>query len=96
MGNYRLVVATRNDYKDIGRYTQRQWGKAQRDTYLDQLGRTFQRLADNPNLGRARPEIRPDLRSFICKRHVIFHRPASKGIVILRILHHARDVRKVF
>jgi toxin ParE1/3/4 len=43
-------------------------------------------------MGRARPELAPDLRSFPFGRYVIFYMPLSDGIDVVRVLHSARDI----
>ena len=45
-----------------------------------------------PMMGRARPEIAPDLRSLPFKRYVIYYLPLHDGIDVVRILHSARDL----
>jgi toxin ParE1/3/4 len=52
-------------------------------------------LADNPLIGRARPELKPGLRSFPHGDHLTFHRPAGSGVTIVRVLHGARDARRL-
>ena len=49
-------------------------------------------LADNPFAGRARPEIRHDLRSFPVQRYVIFYRVLDDAVEIVSVLHGSRDV----
>lgn len=51
-----------------------------------------QRLATFPNLGRARVELAPDLRSWAVGDYVIFYRAHGADVLILRILHGARDL----
>lgn len=50
-------------------------------------------LAFNPNLGLARPELAPGVRSWLVHSFVIFYRPSDDGIVLLRVLHAAMDIR---
>jgi toxin ParE1/3/4 len=47
-------------------------------------------------MGRARPELRPDLRSFPVGRFVIFYREVRDGIEIVRVLRGARDLPALF
>jgi toxin ParE1/3/4 len=96
MADFRLAQEAQADLDDIGRYTQDVWGVPQRTAYLTLLDQAFHRLARKPGLGRARPDIRPDLRSYVCQRHVILYRLTDQGVQILRILHHARDLRRAF
>jgi len=41
-----------DDLHRIGRYTQKNWGKAQRRKYLADSDEKFSLLAENPHLGR--------------------------------------------
>jgi len=59
---------------------------------VNSLARQFAMLARNPRIGRARPDIRQDLRSFATGSYRIYYRQESKGVVrILYVRHAARD-----
>lgn len=62
------------------------------DRWVDELDSSFGRLATQPLMGRARPELAPDLRSFPFQRYVISYLPLPDGIDVVRELHSARDV----
>ena len=64
----------------------------QADLFLNLLEVKLALLATQPEMGRARPELAPGLRSFPVKRYVVFYRPLRDGIEVLRVLHSARDV----
>ena len=49
-----------------------------------------------PGMGRLRDELAVDLRSFPVGRYVIFFRPLSNGVNIVRVLHSARDLNADF
>jgi toxin ParE1/3/4 len=53
-------------------------------------------LAENPRIGRSREEIIPSLRSLPVLGYVIFFRPISDGVEIIRILHGSRDIDAIF
>ena len=53
-------------------------------------------LAEQPGIGRLRNDLSPDLRSLVVGRYLIFYRPLSEGIDVVRVLHGARDVEAVF
>lgn len=55
----------------------------------------FRALACQPNMGRSRPELATDLRSFPVGRYIIFYLPRPKGVEIVRVLHGARDIESV-
>jgi toxin ParE1/3/4 len=43
-------------------------------------------------MGRPRPELAPDLRSFPFRRYVIYYVPLPDGVDVVRVLHSTRDV----
>jgi len=49
-------------------------------------------LARNPMIGRARPELREDLRSFPYGAYLILYRPIDDGVEIVRVVHAARNL----
>jgi toxin ParE1/3/4 len=87
----------RMDLIGIGIYTEKQWGKRQRKKYLDQLNRIIQRLAKNPTQGgRQRHELPDAPYGYHEGRHVIFYRPTSNGIEVIRVLHDSMDFSRHF
>jgi toxin ParE1/3/4 len=59
---------------------------------LRRIDRTIQMLADNPQAGRARLELAPNLRSFPVGNYVNFYMPGSHGIEVVRVLHARQDI----
>ena len=47
-------------------------------------------------MGRNRPDLAPELRSFPVDNYIIFYRPISEGIQVIRVLHGARDIPPLF
>lgn len=86
--------AARDDLKEIGRFTHRRWGREQRIKYLADIERHAIELAENPEIGSLRDEIRSGVRSVPVGRHMIFYRQTDTGILILRILHASMDVSR--
>ena len=66
------------------------------DAFAERIDRTLTLLARQPNVGRARSELYPDLRSFVIGKYVLFYLPLSKGIEVIRLLHGARDIDSIF
>ena len=52
-------------------------------------------IAHNPYIGKARPEIEQEIRSFPIGRYVVFYDPLPDGIDIIRILHGSRDIENI-
>ncbi|MEM1043095.1 MAG: type II toxin-antitoxin system RelE/ParE family toxin [Bacteroidota bacterium] len=66
------------------------------DKRIREIDKAFELLAENPGLGRARPELATGLRSFPVGRHVVFYQPLDDGIDVQRVLHEAQDVDRAF
>lgn len=92
MTTFRKGPLVNNDLRAIGRYTQKQWSKSQRQLYLGQLAERFTYLAEQPDRGYACDEIRAGYFKYSHKRHVIFFRIANDGVVeFIRVLHQRMD-----
>lgn len=62
------------------------------DRWVDDIDTAFTTLATQPMMGRSRPELAADLRSFPFRRYVIYYVPLPDGIDVVRVLHSARDI----
>ena len=80
------------DLKNIGRFTQRQWGKKARIEYLCRLQCAFSRLVANPGLGSVRKELSDSFRILPVARHLVVYRIDDENhVVIVRVLHQSMD-----
>ncbi|HYD86496.1 MAG TPA: type II toxin-antitoxin system RelE/ParE family toxin [Vitreimonas sp.] len=59
---------------------------------LDRIEQGARLLEEHPLVGRLRPELRQDLRSFPVRPLVLFYLPRVDGIEIIRVLHGSRDI----
>jgi toxin ParE1/3/4 len=66
------------------------------DRLLDAVDKTCQLLATQPGMGRRRPELAANVRSFPVGQYIIFYREVPEGIQVLRVLHGARDLPGLF
>ncbi len=66
------------------------------DRFLDTISERCHMLARHPEIGRLRPELAPDLRSFAVGNHIIFYRPIDDGIEVARVLRGSRDLDSLF
>lgn len=88
MPNFKLSRKAKADLKSIALYTERKWGRDQRNQYILQFDQCFHLLGENPILGQTCDEISPGYRQHPQGSHIIFYRLAAEGIVeIIRILH---------
>ena len=69
---------------------------ANADAFIDKLYETMQLLAGKPGSGRQREELAPGMQSFPFGRYIIFYRVVTSAIEIVRVLHGARDIEKLF
>ena len=52
-------------------------------------------LATQPLMGRTRPELADGVRSWpTSSAYILFYLVDEKGVVVIRVLHHARDVKR--
>ncbi|MCP5432875.1 MAG: type II toxin-antitoxin system RelE/ParE family toxin [Alphaproteobacteria bacterium] len=63
--------------------------------YTDRIFTAAMRLERHPHSGRARDEVGEGLRSIRSRSHVIFYFVAEDEIHVLRIVHAARDIRRL-
>ncbi|MFL9835757.1 type II toxin-antitoxin system RelE/ParE family toxin [Chryseobacterium terrae] len=93
---YILSEIADKDLEDIFDYTFDEFGFDQAEKYLLEIEEIFQALIKNPELGKARNEIKQGLYSFPKDNHVIFYRILGDYIRIVRVLHGSRDTPKYF
>lgn len=64
------------------------------DGVLDAIEREANLLATQPMMGRARGELVCGIRSWPTSTpYILFYEADPQGILILRVLHHARDIQ---
>lgn len=67
------------------------------ERFVHRLREHCKALADLPgSMGRARPELRKDIRSLTYKGYVIFFRYLEDGLEIMNILKCHRDIDSIF
>lgn len=87
-----ISAAATDDLKNIYQHTVEVRGKAQADKYWSGIKKQLWLLAQQPQMGRQRPELSPDIRSLIINRHVIFYRVNAMQVEIIRLLNGRQDV----
>lgn len=66
------------------------------DRMLDQIEAEVIRLLDHPQVGRERRELSPGIRSWPTSTpYTLFYFPDAQGIIVARVLHHARDIQAI-
>lgn len=63
------------------------------DESLDLIQSTVLLLGNQPEMGRARPELADGLRSIPTRTpYIIFYVVNADNLLVVRVLHHARDI----
>ena len=65
---------------------------ANADRFVEKLDTKLKLLATHPQIGRLRPELLAQMRSFPYARHVVFFLAQPAGIEIVPVLHSGRDI----
>ncbi len=89
--SYRLLPEAEADLELIGDYIA-QDSPVNARRFIDRLTLKFASLARNSNIGRSRPDIRPELRSFPYGAYIILYRATATGVDIVRVVHAARNI----
>jgi len=97
MRTFTLTNKAKADLKSIAAYTQRQWGKDQRKTYVRKFDDAFHMLSETPELGNKCDFIKQGYRKFPVSSHVLFyHNIGQFEIEFVRILHKRMDAKTQF
>ncbi len=92
-----LTNKAKADLKAVAAFTEKRWGRKQRNDYIKQFDNTFHLLAKTPSMGKACDCIKSDYQKFPHASHIIFYRQGAENIVeIIRILHKNMDVESKF
>jgi len=64
--------------------------------FYERLTALFRLIAQNPNMGRERPELAEGMRSFPAGKYVVFYRIWAGEVAIVRVVDGARDLEQPF
>lgn len=93
---YRITPRAFKDLKAIAHYSLASWGALQRDAYLGDLERRFAWLAENPQAGKERTDVRDGYRSYLQGVHIIFYIVRDEAIDIIGVPHQSMDTEGYF
>jgi toxin ParE1/3/4 len=87
----------RQDLIEIWRYVADDSGEPRADRYLRRLNDVISYLAQQPLMGRKRPEIpEQGIRSFAAESHVVFYMALEDGIELVRVIHGSQDLERAW
>ena len=91
MADYRLSPRAQRDLDELFDDTVAQWGMAQALRYTDLIESACADVAKAPNHAPGCAHIRPGYRRQSVGQHIIYFRPTSYGVAVVRILHQRMD-----
>jgi toxin ParE1/3/4 len=63
--------------------------------FVDTIRESCELICSQPEMGRIRPEYSGNYRSHAVGNYVIFYRVVNSGVEVHRVLHSARDIRRL-
>lgn len=91
MNPFQLFRSARRDLNEIWRHFDEEANADIADRVVDSLFDTILMLSRMPQAGRLRPDIGANLRSFVSGHYVIYYKRQRSRLLVVRILHGARD-----
>jgi toxin ParE1/3/4 len=95
MGRFRLSTLARTDLASIHRYIAKD-NESAAERLIERLFGEFYLLAENPNIGQARSDLRPHLRTLTHGNYVVLFYPIENGVEVAGVIHGARDLDALF
>jgi toxin ParE1/3/4 len=96
MTQLRVSPEARDDLDAIWDYLADVRGVKTADRVTARISATYERLAAFPESGRDCTDFGAGIRFTVVKPYLIFYRPGSDGVEILRVIHGARNLRRAF
>ncbi len=94
MAKYFLSNKAVDDLSEIWGYTYQNWSENQADKYYEILIDACKVISENPEIGKAYPEVAAEILGFSVNKHIIFYRVAEPNeIEVLRILRGGMDLK---
>ena len=87
---YRLSALAERDLDEIWSFVAEGANPITAARLIDAIVDRFESLAEQPRMGRLRPEFGAGVRSFTVENHVIYYRHDG-DVLIARVLHGRRD-----
>lgn len=98
MPQFRMLPSALNDLVNILEYITRESGSVViGGRFVGEIRQKCRNLAGLPGtIGRARPELRPDIRSVTFKSYIIFFRYNGEHLEVVNIIEGHRDIDALF
>ena len=94
MAEIRLTPTAESDLEEIDGFGAATFGRSVSDDYSRGFREVFDLLRRHPHIGAPRPWLGSKIRCTVHQRHRIIYEVEGEVVLILRIFHHARDVKR--
>lgn len=94
MSSLRLSPAAQRDLSAVWDYSAERWGVEQAEKYIRELQAAMERIAIDPQRGRAQEQIRGGYRSYAIGSHTLFYIARESSVDVIRILHQRMDATR--
>lgn len=91
MTQYFLSPNAQKSLRNTKAYSLEEFGEEQAIIYLKLIEKKLQMIAESPDIGREREEIKKGYLSFLAGSHIIFYRKANNHVDIIDILHQSME-----
>ena len=88
---FRTTLEADNDIAKLYSFGALMFGLAAATDYAESLREKFHFLSEFPRAARERHEVRPPVRVFPHRSHILAYRIEDEDVIILRVLHHSVD-----
>ena len=95
MAQVLLTTAAEESRIDIWRHVAEDSPDAA-DRLLERIDEKCRLYATQPKMGSPRPDLGREVRCFLVGNYVVIYRPIEDGIVVLLVIHGARDISAIF
>ena len=91
-----ITPRAKADLNNIWLYTTQTWNEAQADRYITAIYERLQRLAEQPQIGKHRPDIEYGYYCVPQAQHLIFYLIRDNAIDIIGLPHRNMDIGNFF
>ncbi len=88
--------SAKEDLESIYFYSHQNFGEDRAIQYIDDLDHAYEKLADDPTLGRSCDYVRKGLFTYQVVSHVVFFRVSNEELTVVRVLHKTMDYQRHF
>jgi toxin ParE1/3/4 len=87
--------AAEADLVDIDEFSEARFGDEVADIYMHGFDEAFELLKEFPLRAPLRPDLGKGIRCLVHRQHRIFYSGNADKVLIVRVVHHAMDARRV-